>query len=441
MKRNILRHKNYKKVSGITLIALVITIVVLLILTGITINTAFGENGIIAKTREAANKVDEATLKEQIELNKLYNDLSEILGQNEEYVEPKIKIIERNEDNIKVKVEGSDLRDYQFSLDGQNWSDAQNADEYTFTGLNKVFLYDSIIPENDIDDIEFPQTNKYTVYAKAKQKDGKEINLEPVKTSNVITIVGNEDTDYLEYEDLGNEIVITGIKPLYEWNIDKIISELGTDGLDEIQDRNILIPSYINGKPVTKVNINLWLEIDKNENKDIIYLLEDRDGKIISKITTSNGTMKCSFYNIGYDAYIARAISDKGMAKKAFNLKNPNQEEDMFLGLGEKRHDIILPPTIREIVIDETAKNVENELRASKVNNIKKVKNIDRYNLPVELNFGSVTLNLRDETIGNDTYGTGVIAICGKQSLNEIKNGYIIQEGNDRDMWNFEFIN
>ena len=33
--------------NGITLIALVITIIVLLILAGVTINTIFGENGII----------------------------------------------------------------------------------------------------------------------------------------------------------------------------------------------------------------------------------------------------------------------------------------------------------------------------------------------------------------------------------------------------------
>ena len=42
-----------KKNSGITLIALVITIVVLLILAGISISAVFGRNGIIDKTNEA----------------------------------------------------------------------------------------------------------------------------------------------------------------------------------------------------------------------------------------------------------------------------------------------------------------------------------------------------------------------------------------------------
>ena len=42
-----------KETEGITLIALVITIIVLLILAGITIATLTGDNGILTKTNEA----------------------------------------------------------------------------------------------------------------------------------------------------------------------------------------------------------------------------------------------------------------------------------------------------------------------------------------------------------------------------------------------------
>ena len=51
---------NKKNQKGITLIALVITIVVLLILAGITINVLLDNNGIINKAQDAANKMDEA---------------------------------------------------------------------------------------------------------------------------------------------------------------------------------------------------------------------------------------------------------------------------------------------------------------------------------------------------------------------------------------------
>ena len=52
--------RNYLKETGITLIALVVTIVVLLILAGVSINALFGDNGIIEKAKEAQNKMDQA---------------------------------------------------------------------------------------------------------------------------------------------------------------------------------------------------------------------------------------------------------------------------------------------------------------------------------------------------------------------------------------------
>ena len=65
--------RNYLKQSGITLIALVVTIVVLLILAGVSINALFGDSGIINKAKDAQNKMNQA---EQ-------NDLEAINGLNE----------------------------------------------------------------------------------------------------------------------------------------------------------------------------------------------------------------------------------------------------------------------------------------------------------------------------------------------------------------------
>ena len=60
-----------KQPKGITLIALVVTIIVLLILEAITIRLAISEDGIIGRTREARTAQDIASLKEQAELVKL----------------------------------------------------------------------------------------------------------------------------------------------------------------------------------------------------------------------------------------------------------------------------------------------------------------------------------------------------------------------------------
>lgn len=45
--------RSYLKQRGITLIALVVTIVVLLILAGVSINALFGNNGIISRAQDA----------------------------------------------------------------------------------------------------------------------------------------------------------------------------------------------------------------------------------------------------------------------------------------------------------------------------------------------------------------------------------------------------
>ena len=57
--------------KGITLIALVITIIILLILSSVTIATLTGENGIITKATEAKKETEKAAIEEQLRLAQL----------------------------------------------------------------------------------------------------------------------------------------------------------------------------------------------------------------------------------------------------------------------------------------------------------------------------------------------------------------------------------
>lgn len=61
---------NIRKTEGITLITLIVTIIVLLILAGITIASTLGENGIINKTKVVAENQKIAQITEKLELNK-----------------------------------------------------------------------------------------------------------------------------------------------------------------------------------------------------------------------------------------------------------------------------------------------------------------------------------------------------------------------------------
>ena len=66
-----------KNNKGITLVALVVTIVVLLILAGVSINLVLGNNGIIAKAKEAQRKSAEASQNDLIGMNELAQQLEE----------------------------------------------------------------------------------------------------------------------------------------------------------------------------------------------------------------------------------------------------------------------------------------------------------------------------------------------------------------------------
>lgn len=65
-----------KNQKGITLVALVITIIVLLILAGITISLTLGENGIINRAKEAGNTYKNAQENEMKDLNAFGNEFN-----------------------------------------------------------------------------------------------------------------------------------------------------------------------------------------------------------------------------------------------------------------------------------------------------------------------------------------------------------------------------
>ena len=74
--------------KGITLVALVITIVILIILATVTINVAFGEGGLIEKAQQAKNLTEESTISEQEKLNSLMDEYANMMAEDEEITEP-----------------------------------------------------------------------------------------------------------------------------------------------------------------------------------------------------------------------------------------------------------------------------------------------------------------------------------------------------------------
>ena len=64
-KKSLRKRKTLKNEKGITLIALVITVVILIILATISINFVFGENGLVARAEQATQLAEEARATEE----------------------------------------------------------------------------------------------------------------------------------------------------------------------------------------------------------------------------------------------------------------------------------------------------------------------------------------------------------------------------------------
>ena len=72
--KKVQRETKRKQAKGITLIALVITIIVLLILAGVSIAMLTGQNGILTQAQNAKNRTEEAQGEEENRLNE-YNNI------------------------------------------------------------------------------------------------------------------------------------------------------------------------------------------------------------------------------------------------------------------------------------------------------------------------------------------------------------------------------
>ena len=107
--------KNLKESKGITLIALVITIIILLILAGTTISSLSRENGLLKKIQNASEVNSEATAREKLELV-LLSMQSDKARKLEEYNENEYIDKNLNENNMEVSGDIVTVDGWQFKI-------------------------------------------------------------------------------------------------------------------------------------------------------------------------------------------------------------------------------------------------------------------------------------------------------------------------------------
>ena len=193
----------YKNKKGITLIALVITIIVLLILAGIAISMLNGENGIINKAVKARNGMDEA---KAIECIKLSMTAARTNTNKTDVSEEDLKSeLDKYFDNAEVTQTGSN--NYVIEIDGKIYK--INNGQVT-TGYEKETITDGVIA-----DANEGETIDYKIYGNSVQ-DGEPSPDNPVEIQSVGDLVTEG-----EYKDKYKIPVTVSGKNLFDGITDK----------------------------------------------------------------------------------------------------------------------------------------------------------------------------------------------------------------------------
>lgn len=194
-----------KQAKGITLIALVVTIVVLLILAGVSISLVLNNNGVISRAKEAKNRYAEAQTNVEKQLNELANGIDEMetgikkvdgvpIPEGFVYVggtkASGLVISDASADKEKYKGQttvGTDLVGNQFV-----WIPVDNIADYKRTAYagNSLSGYSENLPEDEKTSVE---TNKgYYIgrYEAGDQEstEAKTLREDGASTSNTITV-------------------------------------------------------------------------------------------------------------------------------------------------------------------------------------------------------------------------------------------------------------
>ena len=128
MKGKIIMRTHKKSIgdAGITLVALVVTIIILLILAGVTINMVLGQNGLIEKSKIAKGKYENAALDEKAQLKNATDLMDSLYG---DYSTVKV-----GDEVIKITAENA-KNYYGYKVTNYN---------STAGGTYRIFYYDAV---------------------------------------------------------------------------------------------------------------------------------------------------------------------------------------------------------------------------------------------------------------------------------------------------------
>ena len=339
-----------KKEKGITLIALIITIIVLLILAGVALNTLFGEGSIIGNAQNAVDEYNKKVEEERLALEEIEEYLK-----NDGVIETgTLQLVDKGESWIKVKVVGGNYENYEFSIDNGEYVSSVSM-EYTFNDLDVTTVTKAL---------EAEEGSPHIIKAKATNSKTGEIEEFNNLTVSTDVLVISDQVPYFKYEDNGEGITITELVPFNEIITNKQDFDEWDNFFNNLQD-TIVIPSYINNKPVTKVSRKFIKQVANIDTykapqtmsiigwvNDKLYMNDDIAMSEIQLEGNGQGSLTLRRYAPEEKAKLICVVENQigqGEIQKSTNPANISFEIQNGI-VKNGNVNLILPPTLEEIV-------------------------------------------------------------------------------------------
>ena len=154
--------EKFRETQGITLVPLVITVIIIIILATVTINMAFGDNGLITQAQLAKDMTANSVVAEQEEMNSVLSEYLNVMVEDSEITPPEpettpptitnISTSNITSSSISITVTATpgtaEIVSYTYSITGQEPATVAVA-SHTFTGLTAGTTYNIQVTVTD----------------------------------------------------------------------------------------------------------------------------------------------------------------------------------------------------------------------------------------------------------------------------------------------------
>mgnify|MGYP003375341189 CR=1 FL=1 len=318
--------KELKEERGVTLVALVITVIVLIILAWTTLGTLIGDNGIITKAQEASQNMENASREEDELIQNLLNDIKGAEGGNGGEIEIPEGTIEFGEvkwsngqAEVEIIAKPGEGESLQYQINGTNEGSWQNiASGNKVSGLHHndevhARLWDgssaSVQKSKKIEDTKVPEVSIQV----GKVTDSSiEVTVQAVENESGLLDVETYEYCIGEYEAVDGKSVNStyeyknGLQPETEYKLTvKVRDKAGNEGKASINQRT------------DKVQLPT-IETTLKEGDYVLY--EDANGV----------QQKCMVLYGPYSGYGIQIITEKIVEKVILGSSDFNESKDSY---------------------------------------------------------------------------------------------------------------